>query len=105
MQWLKNLKEGDKVIVKHSHNFYLDIVIKVTPKGFIKISNMLINPETGYARGWENTRIISIDSEEGNNLYIMGKARSLHNKLGQLLKTGKIDKLRKLLDKWEKKVE
>lgn len=54
--WLNNLKRGDRVIVRQ-HTMIGDttynrkFVEGITPKGFIKVSGFLFDPETGRARG------------------------------------------------------
>lgn len=54
-EFLKNLKKGDSVILHfHSFSSSRDLIKKVqriTPKGYIKVDNMLFNPDTGRVRG------------------------------------------------------
>ena len=55
-EWLKQLKPGDEVVFCYSRCFggnfeNIRKVDKITPKGFIKVGDILFNPNTGYARG------------------------------------------------------
>ena len=53
-QWLSELKEGDKVVIYSwgfSYNSYKEEVVqKITPKGFIKVNDILFKPDSGYSR-------------------------------------------------------
>lgn len=55
-EWLKQLKPGDEVVCCYNRHFggiseNIRKVDKITPKGFIKVGDVLFNPDTGYARG------------------------------------------------------
>lgn len=53
--FLKKLLTGDKVIVCIDRGFYSQNIIatvdKITPKGYIRVGDMLFDPDTGVARG------------------------------------------------------
>lgn len=54
-EWLKTLKVGDKVIYQYYGGYKVSTrveeVTAITPKGFIKVNDVLFYPETGKARG------------------------------------------------------
>ena len=85
--FLKNLKVGDSVILWF-HNFFsnskhVETVQNITPKGFIKVKNMLFNPDTGHARGDYDYKILEATPEavkeiEENN-YIQETFNKLRN--------------------------
>ena len=55
----ENLKAGDKVFVWYTGSCRLDVVEKITPKGFIKVSGSLFTKD-GLERGgsgWYHTSI------------------------------------------------
>ena len=59
MSRCENLKAGDKVFVWYSGGCRLDVVDKITPKGFIKVSGTLFTKD-GLERGgsgWYHTSI------------------------------------------------
>ena len=103
MSWLKELKPGDKVIITGvTNSAYLGTVNKITPKGFIKVGRTLFNPETGIAKGWHPNleRLVSVNSVEGKELAVIGKARSIRKKLDKLLKNRDVEGLAKLLRRY-----
>ena len=56
--FLKTLKPGDSVILQsyswRNKSKSVETVQHITPKGFIKVNDILFNPDTGRARGdWE----------------------------------------------------
>ncbi len=54
-EWLKQLKPGDEVVYSYNRGFgsseNIRKVDKITPKGFIKVGDVLFYPDTGYSRG------------------------------------------------------
>lgn len=65
--WIKNLKAGDKVIVRYNcfskHSYSLEVVEKITPKGYIKVNNILYNNTYGFARGGGHTYLLDYNDE------------------------------------------
>lgn len=57
--WLKELKEGDKIIVNSNYRVFITVVDKITPTGRIKVGNT----QYDYT-GWE----ITSDSWHRNSL-------------------------------------
>lgn len=58
-------KEGDKVFVENNIRKFMSVVSKITPKGFVKVSNTLYTPE-GYERGssWCSSTIRPVTKDE-----------------------------------------
>lgn len=86
-EFLKKLKPGDMVIVHTSRLFYksneVTSVQKITPKGFIKVNNVLFNSDTGAARGdWEQTLLEATPAavqEIKERAYIKNAIEKIHN--------------------------
>jgi len=49
-EWIKDLKEGDKVVVSSRHGKSITVVTKITPKGFVKTDKYQFNQD-GSQRG------------------------------------------------------
>ena len=83
-EWLKQLKPGDEVVYYYSRGFgyseNIRKVDKITPKGFIKVGEVLFNPDTGYARGDYGCSIYKPTEEIKKRIYetaVIKKARLL----------------------------
>lgn len=83
-EWLKQLKPGDEVVYYYSRGFgyseNIRKVDKITPKGFIKVGEVLFNPDTGYARGDYSCSIYKPTEEIKKRIYetaVIKKARLL----------------------------
>lgn len=49
--WIKELKEGDKVVISNRHGKSITTVAKITPKGFIKTEKGFQFNQDGSQRG------------------------------------------------------
>lgn len=86
-EFLKKLKSGDTVIVHTSHLFYksdrVTTVQKITPKGFIKVNDVLYNPDTGVARGdWDQMLLEATPAavqEIKERVYVKNAIEKIHN--------------------------
>lgn len=87
-KWLSELKEGDKVVVNSwcfSYNSYMEEVVqKITPKGFIKVNDILFNPDSGYSRSSGSRLLNPNDNDTKEKLENCKKSifiRSVLNKI------------------------
>lgn len=96
--WLKNLKQGDSVIVKSRYRKTLSTIDKITPTGRIKIGTSQY--KDGYLMGgntWDHEYLIEASEEEIVKLQEEIERRNLVNEVRNI-NTNKLslDQLRRI---------
>lgn len=78
-KWLSELKEGDKVVINswsYTYNSYTEEVVqKITPKGFIKVNDILFDPNSGYSRSGRSCLLNPNDNDTKEKLENYKKSR------------------------------
>lgn len=80
--WIKNLKEGDLVIVESNLSSRIAKVEKITPSGLIKVNGVLYNKD-GFMRGgdsWNMPKLREATDEavqQVRDIQLIAKAKAL----------------------------
>ena len=85
----ENLKAGDNVFVWYSGSCRLDVVEKVTPKGFIKVSGTLFTKD-GLARGSSGWYHTSIEPATEEKIKEYNQRRFIHATIKKMREVAKI---------------
>ncbi|MEK3955817.1 hypothetical protein [Psychrobacillus sp. FSL K6-1464] len=104
IEWLKGLKEGDKVATQNalgwSRNsvYRVHVIVKVTPSGRINLnSGEVIDPITGMTRGENNKKILPITPEIEANIQHQRNVSMIKSHLSKVdLYSQDLDKIQKL---------
>lgn len=87
-KWLSELKEGDKVVINswnYTYNSYEEEVVqKITPKGFIKVNDILFNPNSGYSRSSGSRLLNPNDNDTKEKLENYKKSRLIRSVLNKM---------------------
>lgn len=90
-KWLSELKEGDKVVVTRwgmIHNSYSEgTVQKITPKGFIKVNDILFKPNNGVSRSGE-FGLLPNDDNNKEKLELYKKSSFIRSVLKKMCNVG-----------------
>lgn len=91
-KWLSELKEGDKVVINSwcfPYNSYMEEVVqKITPKGFIKVNDILFKPNSGYSRSGESRLLNPNDNDTKEKLENYKKSSFIRSVLKKMCNVG-----------------
>lgn len=86
--FLSNLKPGDEVVLYYAiwlcKTKTIEIVEKITPKGFIRVRDMLFSPITGLCRGDYSYRLLEATPENKEEIARTAAVKEAYDNIDRL---------------------